>query len=76
MCVCVSVCVCVLMHACMCSCVRVSSCMCTHACVRECMRACVLTVGTRDMCMFDIFIVISVLSCFFYIILKASRFRL
>ena len=45
-------------------------------CMRACMRACMLTVGTRDMCMFDIFMVINVLSCFFYIILTASRFRL
>ena len=34
--------------------------VCVHACVRECMHACVLTLETRDMCMFDIFMVISV----------------
>ena len=69
MCVCVlrvCVCVCVYVNACMC--VSMRACVFTHVHtrVRECMHACVLTLGTRDMCMFDIFMVISVCHILFF----------
>ena len=51
MCVCVNACMYVSMRACVFTHV--------HTRVRECMHAWVLTVGTRDMCMFDIFMVIT-----------------
>ena len=61
-CLCVYVCVNACMYVSMRACVFTH----VHTCVRECMHACVLTLGTLDMCIFDIFMVISVCHILFF----------